>query len=71
MQAPISLETPFGEEGDPYLGDFIDEEARPLSPAEVTIDVKPEGMDRELVLYTLDCGGGNDLVHALSSGGLV
>jgi RNA polymerase primary sigma factor len=38
MQAPISLETPIGEEGDSHLGDFIADRAA-LSPAEAVINV--------------------------------
>jgi RNA polymerase primary sigma factor len=38
MQAPISLETPIGEEGDSHLGDFIADRAS-VSPAEAVIDV--------------------------------
>src|SRR5271156_2593547 len=32
MQAPISLETPIGEEGDSHLGDFIADRARVAHP---------------------------------------
>jgi RNA polymerase primary sigma factor len=38
MQAPISLETPIGEEGDSHLGDFIENRAS-VSPAEAVINV--------------------------------
>jgi RNA polymerase primary sigma factor len=38
MQAPISLETPIGEEGDSHLGDFIEDRAA-VSPAEAVINV--------------------------------
>jgi RNA polymerase primary sigma factor len=38
MQAPISLETPIGEEGDSHLGDFIADRAS-VSPAEAIINV--------------------------------
>ncbi len=38
MQAPISLETPIGEEGDSHLGDFIEDRAA-VSPAEAIINV--------------------------------
>ena len=38
MQAPISLETPIGDEGDSHLGDLIADRAA-LSPAEAVINV--------------------------------
>jgi len=38
MQAPISLETPIGEEGDSHLGDLIEDRAA-VSPAEAIINV--------------------------------
>ena len=38
MQAPISLETPIGEEGDSHLGDLIEDRAV-VSPAEAIINV--------------------------------
>ena len=38
MQAPISLETPIGEEGDSHLSDFIEDRAA-VSPAEAIINV--------------------------------
>ena len=38
MQAPISLETPIGEEGDSQLSNFIGDRAM-VSPAEAVIDV--------------------------------
>jgi RNA polymerase primary sigma factor len=38
MQAPISLETPIGEEGDSCLSDFIEDRAA-VSPAEAIINV--------------------------------
>jgi RNA polymerase primary sigma factor len=37
-QAPISLETPIGEEGDSHLGEFIEDRAV-ISPAEAVINV--------------------------------
>jgi len=37
-QAPISLETPIGEEGDSHLGEFIEDRAA-ISPAETVINV--------------------------------
>ena len=37
-QAPISLETPIGEEGDSHLGEFIEDRAV-ISPAETVINV--------------------------------
>src|SRR3974390_260395 len=37
-QAPISLETPIGEEGDTHLGEFIEDRAA-ISPAEAIINV--------------------------------
>ncbi len=37
-QAPISLETPIGEEGDAHLGEFIEDRAA-ISPAEAVINV--------------------------------
>jgi RNA polymerase primary sigma factor len=37
-QAPISLETPIGEEGDTHLGEFIEDRAA-ISPAEAVINV--------------------------------
>ena len=38
MQAPISLETPIGEEGDSHLGDLI-EDRTAVSPAAAVINV--------------------------------
>jgi len=38
MQAPISLETPIGEEGDSHLSDFIEDSAV-VSPAQAAINV--------------------------------
>jgi RNA polymerase primary sigma factor len=51
MQAPISLETPFGEEGDSHLGDFIADRAS-VSPAEAVINVSLKEQTA-LVLHTL------------------
>jgi RNA polymerase primary sigma factor len=51
MQAPISLETPIGEEGDSHLGDLIEDRAV-VSPAEAIIngDLKEQTAH---VLHTL------------------
>jgi RNA polymerase primary sigma factor len=51
MQAPISPETPIGDEGDSHLGDFIENRAL-VSPAEAVINV---GLKEQtaLVLHTL------------------
>jgi len=51
MQAPISLETPIGEEGDSHLGDFIENRAA-VSPAEAVINVSLKERTA-LVLRTL------------------
>jgi RNA polymerase primary sigma factor len=51
MQAPISLETPIGEEGDSHLGDFI-ENCAAVSPAEAVIKVSLKERTA-LVLHTL------------------
>ena len=51
MQAPISLETPIGEEGDSHLGDFIENRAA-VSPAEAFINVSLKERTA-LVLHTL------------------
>ena len=51
MQAPISLETPFGEEGDSHLGDFIADRAS-VSPAEAVISVSLKEQTAH-VLHTL------------------
>ena len=51
MQAPISLETPIGEEGDSHLGDFIADRAS-VSPAEAVIDVNLKEQTAH-VLHTL------------------
>ena len=51
MQAPISLETPIGEEGDSHLGDFIENRAL-VSPAEAVINVSLKEQTA-LVLRTL------------------
>ena len=51
MQAPISLETPIGEEGDSHLGDFIENRAL-VSPAEAVINVSLKEQTA-LVLHTL------------------
>ncbi len=51
MQAPISLETPIGEEGDSHLGDFIEDRAA-VSPAEAVINVSLKERTA-LVLHTL------------------
>ena len=51
MQAPISLETPIGEEGDSHLGDFIEDRAS-VSPAEAVINVSLKEQTA-LVLHTL------------------
>ena len=51
MQAPISLETPFGEEGDSHLGDFIADRAS-VSPAEAVINVSLKEQTAH-VLHTL------------------
>ena len=50
-QAPISLETPIGEEEDSHLGDFI-EDRQVVSPAEAVINVNLKEMT-ESVLKTL------------------
>jgi RNA polymerase primary sigma factor len=51
MQAPISLETPIGEEGDSHLGDFIADRAS-VSPAEAVINVRLKEQTAH-VLHTL------------------
>ncbi len=51
MQAPISLETPIGEEGDSHLGDFIADRAA-VSPAEGVINVSLKERTAH-VLHTL------------------
>ena len=51
MQAPISLETPFGEEGDSHLSDFVADRAS-VSPAEAVINVSLKERI-EHVLHTL------------------
>ena len=51
MQAPISLETPIGEEGDSHLGDFIENRAL-VSPAEAAINVSLKEQTAH-VLHTL------------------
>ncbi len=51
MQAPISLETPIGEEGDSHLGDFIENRAL-VSPAEAVINVSLKEQTAH-VLHTL------------------
>jgi len=51
MQAPISLETPIGEEGDSHLGDFIENRAL-VSPAEAVINLNLKEQIA-LVLHTL------------------
>ncbi len=51
MQAPISLETPIGEEGDSHLGDFIENRAL-VSPAEAVINLNLKEQTA-LVLHTL------------------
>jgi RNA polymerase primary sigma factor len=51
MQAPISLETPIGEEGDSHLGDFIENRAS-VSPAEAVINVSLKERTAH-VLHTL------------------
>jgi RNA polymerase primary sigma factor len=51
MQAPISLETPIGEEGDSNLGDLIADRAS-VSPAEAVINVSLKEQTA-LVLHTL------------------
>ena len=51
MQAPISLETPIGEEGDSHLGDFIENRAA-VSPAEAAINVSLKERTAH-VLHTL------------------
>jgi RNA polymerase primary sigma factor len=51
MQAPISLETPFGEEGDSHLSDFIADRAS-VSPAEAVINVSLKEQTAH-VLHTL------------------
>jgi RNA polymerase primary sigma factor len=51
MQVPISLETPFGEEGDSHLGDFIADRAS-VSPAEAVINVSLKEQTTH-VLHTL------------------
>ncbi len=51
MQAPISLETPIGEEGDSHLGDFIADRAS-VSPAEAVINVNLKEQTAH-VLHTL------------------
>jgi RNA polymerase primary sigma factor len=51
MQAPISLETPVGEEGDSHLGDFIKDSAV-LAPDEAAINVNLKEQTGQ-VLHTL------------------
>jgi RNA polymerase primary sigma factor len=51
MQAPISLETPIGEEGDSHLGDFIENHAV-VSPVEAVINLNLKEQTA-LVLHTL------------------
>jgi len=51
MQAPISLETPIGAEGDSHLGDFIADRAS-VSPAEAVINVSLKEQTAH-VLHTL------------------
>ena len=51
MQAPISLETPIGEEGDSHLSDFIEDRAA-VSPAEAVINVSLKEQTAH-VLHTL------------------
>ncbi len=51
MQAPISLETPIGEEGDSHLSDFIENHAV-VSPAEAVINLNLKEQTA-LVLHTL------------------
>jgi RNA polymerase primary sigma factor len=51
MQAPISLETPIGEEGDSHLSDFIADRAS-VSPAEAVINVNLKEQTAH-VLHTL------------------
>jgi RNA polymerase primary sigma factor len=51
MQAPISLETPIGEDGDSHLGDFIENRAL-VSPAEAAINVSLKEQTAH-VLHTL------------------
>ena len=51
MQAPISLETPIGEEGDSHLSDFIADRAS-VSPAEAVINVSLKEQTAH-VLHTL------------------
>jgi RNA polymerase primary sigma factor len=51
MQAPISLESPIGEEGDSNLGDLIADRAS-VSPAEAVINVNLKEQTA-LVLHTL------------------
>jgi RNA polymerase primary sigma factor len=51
MQAPISLETPIGEDGDSHLSDFIADRAS-VSPAEAVINVSLKEQTA-LVLHTL------------------
>ena len=52
MQGPISLETPIGDEGDSYLGNFI-EDRTVVSPAEAVINVNLK-KQTEHVLHTLN-----------------
>ena len=51
-QAPVSLETPIGDEGDSYLGDFI-EDRNALAPSEAATNqlLKEQVAD---VLYTMN-----------------
>ena len=51
MQAPISLETPIGEEGDSHLGDFIENRAG-VSPVEAVINLNLKEQTAH-VLHTL------------------
>jgi len=51
MQAPISLETPIGEEGDSHLGDFIENRAV-VSPVEAVINLNLKEQTAQ-VLHTL------------------
>jgi RNA polymerase primary sigma factor len=52
MRAPISLETPIGEEGDSHLSNFIEDRAV-VSPAEVVINVNLKEKIAD-VLHTLN-----------------
>jgi RNA polymerase primary sigma factor len=51
-QAPVSLETPVGDEGDSQLGDFLEDDAAPAPPAAVESVLQSEELDAVLSLLT-------------------